>query len=91
MQTQRVGMREFRADLAEYVASATPVAITRHGETVGYFIPAGRHVLGDEEVNALKRAGALLDKMLAEKGVTEDQLVADFKDARKRSAGKRAK
>lgn len=91
METQKVGMREFRADLAEYVASATPVAITRHGETVGYFIPAQRQAAGDEEIHALKRAGALLDKMLAEKGVTEEELVSDFKEARKGKAGKRRK
>ena len=34
-----VGLREFRASLADYVASGTPVAVTRHGQTVGWFIP----------------------------------------------------
>ncbi|MBS4099579.1 MAG: hypothetical protein KGZ83_22465 [Sulfuricella sp.] len=91
MEAQKVGIREFRAGIAEYVASATPVAITRHGETVGYFIPIRRHAAGDAEINALKEAGALLDRLLAEKGVTEDEIVADFKDARKRGAGKQRK
>ncbi len=40
MEAIKVGIREFRADLAEYIASSTPVAVTRHGQTVGYFIPA---------------------------------------------------
>lgn len=39
MATQRVGIREFRAGLAEYIDSDAPIAITRHGQTVGYFIP----------------------------------------------------
>ena len=39
MEATKVGIREFRADLAEYIASSTPVAVTRHGQTVGYFIP----------------------------------------------------
>jgi len=38
METTKVGIREFRSDLAEYIASSTPVAVTRHGQTVGYFI-----------------------------------------------------
>ncbi len=43
METLKVGMREFRDNLATYLLeSETPVAITRHGDTVGYFIPARR-------------------------------------------------
>jgi PHD/YefM family antitoxin component YafN of YafNO toxin-antitoxin module len=39
----KVGIREFREKLASYVLeSDTPVAITRHGDTVGYYIPARR-------------------------------------------------
>lgn len=91
MEAQKVGIREFRAEIAEYVASATPVAITRHGETVGYFIPTRRHIAGEEEIDALKEAGALLDKLISEKGITEDELVADFKEARKRGSGKHRK
>ena len=38
---QRRIIREFREKLASYVLeSDTPVAITRHGDTVGYYIPA---------------------------------------------------
>ena len=37
METVRVGMREFRSKLAQYLLEAdTPIAITRHGETVGF-------------------------------------------------------
>ncbi len=35
METVRVGMREFRSKLAEYLLEAdTPIAITRHGDTI---------------------------------------------------------
>ena len=40
MQTQKVGIREFRERLATFLEASGPVAITRHGETVGYYIPA---------------------------------------------------
>ena len=86
MEPVRVGIREFREKLANYVLeSDTPLAITRHGDTVGYFIPA-RRKRTDEERTALKEAAARLDALLAAKGVTEDELIADFKRWR---AGKR--
>ena len=35
METVRVGIREFRSKLAQYLLEAdTPIAITRHGDTV---------------------------------------------------------
>jgi PHD/YefM family antitoxin component YafN of YafNO toxin-antitoxin module len=82
----RVGIRDFRENLATYVLeSDTPVAITRHGDTVGYFIPA-RRKRSDADRAALKEAAARLDALLAANGVTEEELVADFKRWR---AGKR--
>ena len=81
-----VGIREFRENLATYLLeSDAPVAITRHGDTIGYFIPARRKRTETERA-ALKEAAARLDELLVAKGVTEDELVADFKQWR---AGKR--
>ena len=40
MRATKVGIREFRSGLAEFIAAAHPVAITRHGHTVAYLIPA---------------------------------------------------
>jgi len=82
----KVGIRDFRENLATYLLeSDAPVAITRHGDTVGYFIPVRRKRSELERV-ALKEAAARLDALLAAKGVTEEELVADFKRWR---AGKR--
>ena len=83
MQATKVGIREFRADLAEYIASSTPVAVTRHGQTVGYFIPTQGQA--DADIAALKKASKTLDQMLAAKDVDVDAVVADFKVARKQS------
>lgn len=87
METTKVGIREFRADLAEYIASSTPVAVTRHGQTVGYFIPAQGHV--DANLAALKKASKTLDQMLAAQGVDVDAVVADFKAVRKQASPRR--
>ncbi|MDB5787536.1 type II toxin-antitoxin system Phd/YefM family antitoxin [Caballeronia mineralivorans] len=88
MEAIKVGIREFRADLAEYIAASTPVAVTRHGQTVGYFIPAQGQNEGD--IAALKKAGKTLDRLLAEQGVDVEEIVSDFKAAR-RPAGDRKK
>lgn len=79
MEPIRVGIRDFRENLATYLLeSDAPVAITRHGDTVGYFIPARRKRSEAERV-VLKEAAARLNALLAAKGVTEEELVADFK------------
>ena len=81
METAKIGIREFRADLAGYIASSAPVAVTRHGQTVGYFIPT----LGqaEEDLSALKKASKTLDRLLAARSVDVEAVVADFKVARK--------
>lgn len=83
METTKVGIREFRADLAEYIASSTPVAVTRHGQTVGYFIPTQGHA--DADIAALKKASSTLDKLLEAQGVDVDSVVTDFKAVRRRA------
>lgn len=79
--TTWVGIREFRAGLADFIASAEPVAVTRHGHTVGWFIPLP--VDRDAEVASLRSAAAALDSLLAQHGVDPDEVVADFKVARR--------
>jgi PHD/YefM family antitoxin component YafN of YafNO toxin-antitoxin module len=82
----KVGIREFREKLATYLLeSDAHIAITRHGDTVGYYIPT-RRKRSETDRAALKEAAARLDAILAAKGITEDELVADFKRWR---AGKR--
>lgn len=79
MEAVKVGIREFREKLATYLLeSETPVAITRHGDTVGYYIPA-RRKREDAERAALKEAAMRLQRALAAEGVTEEEIIADFK------------
>jgi len=79
MTALKVGIREFREKLASYLLeSDRPVAITRHGDTVGYYIPA-RRKRSEAERTALKEAAGRLQKMLEAQGISEDELAADFK------------
>ena len=84
METTKVGIKEFRAGMAEYIASRTPVAVTRHGQTVGYFIPTQGHA--DADIAALKKASKTLDQLLAAQGVDVEEVVAEFKAARKQAS-----
>lgn len=79
----KIGIREFREKLANYLLeSDTPIAITRHGETVGYYIPTRRRRT-DADREALRVAAERFEKELAEAGLSEDELVSDFKAWRK--------
>jgi PHD/YefM family antitoxin component YafN of YafNO toxin-antitoxin module len=82
-QLVRVGVREFREELAEYLDSPTPVAITRHGQTIGYYIPA-RGQIDEQELLSLKRAIEQLEALLAEHGISEDEVVREFRSHRSR-------
>ncbi len=82
VETEKVGMREFREQLGTYLESDRPVAITKHGRTVGFYIPARRQVeLEDRE--ALREAGRRLDAWMAEHQLDPEELTADFERARK--------
>ena len=84
MEATKVGIREFRSDLAEYIASSTPVAVTRHGQTVGYFIPTQGQLEAD--LTALKKASRTLEKLLETQGIDIEAVVTDYKAARKKTA-----
>jgi hypothetical protein len=80
-QLVRVGVREFREDLAEYLDSPVPIAITRHGQTLGYYIPT-RKKLDEAELLAFRQAADRLAALMAEHGITEDEVVSEFRARR---------
>ncbi|MFT4114646.1 prevent-host-death protein [Silvibacterium sp.] len=86
MDTLKVGMREFRDKLATYLLeSESPVAITRHGDTVGYFIPT-RRKRSDADKAALQEAAARWQAVLDAEGISDDAILAEFKQWRKNRA-----
>jgi hypothetical protein len=88
METTKVGMREFREKLAGYIERSAPLAITRRGETVGYYIPAkkrSRRV----ELEAMRAAAKDLDDMIASWDVTEEDLMGEYKQIRRAAREKK--
>jgi PHD/YefM family antitoxin component YafN of YafNO toxin-antitoxin module len=87
METKSVGIREFRAGLAEFIDNKQPVAVTRHGQTVGFFIPTARP--SQVDLQALRDAA---DKLEAVMSLSEDDVeaaVRDFDTLRKGAAARR--
>ena len=81
MSASKVGIREFRAGLADFVDADSPVAVTRHGQTVGYFIPVKQDRAADAA--ALRAAGEKLDTLLQLAEGDVDEMVEEFKTLRK--------
>ncbi|MBM3737608.1 MAG: hypothetical protein FJW39_17650 [Acidobacteria bacterium] len=78
MQTTKVGIREFRENFADYLESRTPVAITRHGSTIGIYVPT-KPKPSQADLEALRVAGERMQELIAAAGASE----ADLKKARR--------
>jgi hypothetical protein len=58
-----------------------PVAIKPHGDTIGYYIPA-RRKRSEAERAALKEAAVRLQQVLTAEGISEEEILNDFKNWR---------
>lgn len=84
MEALKVGIREFRSQLPHYLLEAgQPVAITRHGETIGYYIPS-RETEPIADIAALKAVAAKLDALLKSAQLDPEVVVADFTARRRK-------
>ncbi len=88
METVKVGVREFREKLSGYLESGTPLTIVRHGQTLGYYIPAQKRSR-KAEVEAMRAAAKDLDDMIASWGASEDELMHEFKGIRQAARQKK--
>jgi hypothetical protein len=74
----KVGMREFRENLAGHLESGTALAIMRHGETLGFYIPAQKRNRR-AELEAMRAAARELDETIASWGSSEDELMEEYR------------
>ena len=82
MRTTKVGIREFRENLADYLESKTPVAITRHGATIGIYVPT-KPKPSQADLEALRTAGEKMQALIAAAGTGEGEIIADFRKLRR--------
>ncbi len=88
METRKIGIREFRENLAGYLESDKTLAITRHGETLGFYVPAQRRS-PKAELAAMRAAAKDLDAMIASWGAGEDELMHEYKQIRQSARKKK--
>lgn len=85
MEAIKVGIREFRSQLPHYLLEVgQPVAITRHGETIGYYIPSREKATQDDR-DALRMAAQKLDALLQSAGVDPEAIIEEFTKRRRKA------
>jgi hypothetical protein len=78
----RVGIREQREKLSDYLEFSVPIEVTRHGQTIGFYIPVLKRA-NQSERDAMLDAGRRMQDELIRLGITEEELVTDFKNWRR--------
>ena len=81
-QPLEVSTHQLRADLATFLDSSETLAITRHGQIIGYYIPARDPQKLREELRQFEASAERLRGLLEDVNTTEDELVEEFKVAR---------
>ena len=76
MDKTTVAIRDFRAPLAEYIDTDAPVTITRHGWSIGLFVPLRRP--SAEDLQRVEAAAAKVREALPLSADEVEEVVADF-------------
>jgi hypothetical protein len=67
-----VGVREFRDHATTYLSGPDPVAVSKHGHVIGFYIPVERDE--DEVRRAVVGLGEAVGQVLQETGMSEEEL-----------------
>lgn len=73
---RQIGVREFRDRATQYLAGTDPVAITRHGRVIGFYVPVP--VDRGETDRALQRLADTVERIRQRTGMSEDELAGLF-------------
>lgn len=74
---KRVGVREFRDHATQYLAGDDVLAIERHGQPIGFYIPA-RAKRPEASAALFERLDHAIGRVLAQTGFSEGELVRFF-------------
>lgn len=67
-----VGVREFRDHATTYLSGTDAVAVSKHGQVIGFYIPLERNE--DEVQRAVVKLGEAVEQVLQETGMNEEAL-----------------
>jgi hypothetical protein len=85
---QEISTRVFRDDLAEYLDGSNTLAITRHGQIVGYYVPARDPSKVAEQIRIFQQSATRLQAALDASGFGEQELesvVEEFQQRKRKS------
>ena len=71
-----IGVREFRDHATTYLSGSDPVAVSKHGHVIGFYIPLERDE--GEVRRAVVRLGEAVEQVLKETGMSEEELAGLF-------------
>jgi hypothetical protein len=77
---KQVGIREFRDHATTYLSGSEPIAVSKHGRVIGFYIPLDRDE--NEVQRVVAKLGHTVQQILRETGMSEDEL-AELFDLRK--------
>lgn len=66
---KNVGVREFRDHATSYLSGSEPLAVSKHGHVIGFYIPVDRDQ--GQVDRALDQLGELVGEVLRDTGMTE--------------------
>jgi hypothetical protein len=69
-----VGVREFRDRATTYLSGPEPVAVSKHGHVIGFYIPVERDE--DDVRRSLAHLGETVERVLRETGLGEEELAS---------------
>ncbi|MGH9214003.1 MAG: type II toxin-antitoxin system Phd/YefM family antitoxin [Acidimicrobiales bacterium] len=80
---RRIGIREFKDHATAYLSGGETLVIEKRGKPVGFYVPieAKDRKAGQD---ALRRLGDTVGAVLAETGLSEDDLVKELAPRRQR-------
>ncbi len=78
-----VGVKEFRDNLTVHLLADAPVAVTKHGLTVGYYILTHHPVTSDDK-RGLREAAEWLNQLLEAQGLAPETLIRAAQELRKK-------
>ena len=81
-------VRDLLPVLEKVIQSGKPLAIMRHGETLGFYIPAQKRSR-KAEVEAMRAAAKDLDELIDSWGAGEEELMQEYKEIRRTAREKK--
>jgi len=84
------GMREVREKSADYLSGKEPFFVTKHGKVAGVYIPLETpdNLPDDWRREILRILGAYLSRLLDQKGISEKEVLEDFRAFRRNRRGR---